>query len=103
MAHRQRQTEKPSKEERAFAKIDRRLAEARLEVERRTRQLAKANADVAALEARRTELAGGTVPHGAAAAAAAPSTATRTGRPATRSRARRSPRSGSAGGTAGGG
>jgi hypothetical protein len=103
MAHRQRQTEKPSREERALAKIDRRLSDARLEVEWRTRQLAKANADVAALEGRRTELAGGTEPRLPAASAAASSTTARTGRPATRSRARRSPRSGSTGGTAGGG
>lgn len=111
MAHRQRHTEKrstekQSKEARALARLERRLADARLEVDRRSRQLARANADVADLEARRAALLEAR-PESAepvtAAASSASVASARTGRPTTRSRARRSPRSGTTGGTAGGG
>lgn len=79
---------------RSLAKLDRRLADARLEVDRRRRQLDRAIADVAAIEARRAAIidedpaakAQGT-------AAAEPTRPSPTGRPSTRSRSRRSPRS----------
>jgi hypothetical protein len=103
MAHRQRNTAKPSKDERALAKLERRLADARLEVDRRARQLARANADVADLEARRAALLEARPGAAEPVPAAQSATPARTGRPTTRSRARRSPRSGTTGGTAGGG
>ena len=89
---------------RALAKLDRTLADARLEVDRRRRQLDRAIADVAAIEARRAALLddGGAV----AAMAASPEDASRparAGRPTTRSRSRRSPRTGTIDGGAGSG
>ncbi len=92
------------KDERALAKLDRRLADAQLEVDRRRRQLDRATADVAAIETRRAMLVVGDRTSATLAASSEdPSPPSRSGRPTTRSRARRSPRSGGAGGTAGSG
>jgi hypothetical protein len=93
---------KAAKRDRALAKFERRLADARLEVDRRSRQLARANSEVAALETRRAALID--EERASAVLAVAPKAAapkTRAGRPSARPRARRSPRPGTSGGTSG--
>ncbi|MFI5225748.1 MAG: hypothetical protein ACHQ3P_03635 [Candidatus Limnocylindrales bacterium] len=93
-----------NKHGRSLAKLDRRLADGRLEVDRRRRQLDRAIADVAAIETRRAALLhedGATT--ALAASTEAPTRPSSSGRPATRSRSRRSPRSDTAAGGNGSG
>jgi hypothetical protein len=91
-----------TKRDRALARLDRKLAAARLDVDRRSRQLAKANSDVAALEARRAALLEeDRVSAALAVSAKDAAPGARAGRPSARPRTRRSPRSGTAGGTGG--
>jgi hypothetical protein len=91
-----------TKRDRALARLERKLLDARLEVDHRSRQLARANSNVAALEARRAALLDEdrvSAVLAVSAKDAAPSA--RTGRPAARPRTRRSPRSGTTGGAGG--
>ncbi len=93
-----------NKHGRSLAKLDRRLADARLEVDRRRRQLDRAIADVAAIEARRATILDEDRATTAVAASAEEATRpTPSGRPTTRSRSRRSPRPGTAAGGIGSG